>query len=240
MGILEGFFKEKDNNTHIKEIESLNLVIKEKELEIQKLKIEIQSMKETYIPPKQVEIFEKNLKALREENNKLKKEREDMQKVLNTYEKENSGDKEKYTLSKFKYKLSIDDFFSGIKFNLVREYLNNNGILFIQDLANVFEIKEFTKIKNFAAAQKKYLAFHDKNEVLWEERISLCKGDKIQKIFKKSRKFINYLVEHNIEFMDDMKDFNFDELAVKGGFSQITVEEFKTMTQEYFNTYKII
>ena len=39
MGILDGIFKDKDNHSD-KEIEALNLIIKEKELEIQKLKIE--------------------------------------------------------------------------------------------------------------------------------------------------------------------------------------------------------
>lgn len=57
MGILD-VFKDKDNTTN-KEIEALNLALKEKELEIQRLKIETNTMKETYMSPKQMELLEK-------------------------------------------------------------------------------------------------------------------------------------------------------------------------------------
>ena len=40
--------------------------------------------------------------------------------------------------------------------------------------------------------------------------------------------------------MDDMTDFNFDELAVKGGFTRAMVSELKNMTDEYFKTYKTV
>lgn len=51
MGLLEGLFKDKDSNIN-KEIEKLNVIIKEKEVEIQRLKIETQVIKDTYMPPK--------------------------------------------------------------------------------------------------------------------------------------------------------------------------------------------
>ncbi len=238
MGLLEGLFKDKDNSIN-KEIEQLNVVIKEKELEIQRLKIEAKTMKETYMSPKQLELLEKNLKALREENNKLKKEKEELNEKLKSFEKNSADNKKTFSLDKFSYKLPIDEFFSATKFNLIRDFLSNAGIFFIQELETVMDIPEFTKIKNYAAAKKKYLAFRDNNEITWDNRVSLCKGDRIQKIFKKSRKFTNYLIDNNIEFMDDMNNFNFEELAVKGGFTQATVEDLKETTKEYFKTYKI-
>ena len=93
--------------------------------------------------------------------------------------------------------------------------------------------------KNYSAAKKKYTAFRDLKVISWDNRILMCKGERIHKVFKKSRKFVNYLTENNIEFMDDMKNFDFNVLAVKGGFTKTAVEEFKEMYEEYFKTYKI-
>ncbi len=226
MGILD-VFKDKDNTTN-KEIEALNLALKEKELEIQRLKIETNTMKETYMSPKQMELLEKNLKSLREENNRLKKEKAELLEKTSTS-----------PLDIFKYKLPVEEFFSAAKFNMVRDFLADAGIVFIQDIEIVLSSPEFAKVKNAASAIKKYSAFRDSKEVSWDNRISLCKGEKVQKVFKKSRKFINYLADNNIEFMDDMADFNFDELAVKGGFTTAMVSELKNIADEYFNTYKM-
>ena len=241
MGILDGIFKDKDNHAN-KQIEALNLIIKEKELEIQRLKIETDTMKETYMSPKQLELLEKNLKSLREENNRLKKERDELKEKIQSLE-ENSEKKEEersFSLDKFSYKLSVEDFFSAAKFNLIRDFLTEQGVVFIQDMESVISSPDFAKVKNFAAAMKKYSAFHEDREISWDNRVQLCKGDKVQKIFKKSRKFVNYLSDRNIEFMDDMNDFNFDELAVKGGFTRAMVAELKDITDEYFKTYKTI
>lgn len=239
MGILDGIFKDKHSN---KEIEALNMIIKEKELEIQKLKIETKTMREAYMSPKQMEVLEKNLKSLREENNRLKKEKDEMKEKIKSLEK-NSEKKEEiksFSLDKFLYKLSVEDFFSAAKFNSVKKFLEEQNILFVQDMEKIISSPDFAKVKNSAAAIKKYSAFYNKREVAWDNRVQLCKGDRIQKVFKKSRKFVNYLSDNNIEFMDDMINFNFDELAVKGGFTRAMVSELKNMTDEYFKTYKTV
>lgn len=238
MGLLEGLFKEKDNGAN-KEIEKLNVIIKEKELELQKLKIEVQTIKETYMTPKQVEILEKNLKSAREENVRLKKEREELNEKINFFEKDNSNKKEVFFLNRFFYKLPIEEFFSATKFNDIKDFLINSGINFIQEIETVIELPEFTKIKNYSVAKKKYLAFRDLKEISWDNRVLMCRGEKIHKVFKKSRKFVNYLTDNNIEFMDDMKDFDFNTLAVKGGFSKSAVDELKNICDEYFKIYKI-
>lgn len=238
MGLLEGLFKDKDNSAN-KEIENLNVKIKEKEIEIQRLKIEVQTMKETYMTPKQVEILEKNLKSAREENTRLKKEKDEFIQKIKVLEQNDSDRKEIFFLDKFLYKLPIDEFFSATKFNLIREFLIKSGITFVQEIETVMELPEFTKIKNYSAAKKKYTAFRDLKQLSWDNRILMCKGERIHKVFKKSRKFVNYLTDNNIEFMDDMKNFDFNILAVKGGFSKSAVEEFKEIYEEYFKTYKI-
>lgn len=208
-------------------------------MEIQRLKIEVQTMKETYMTPKQVEILEKNLKSAREENVKLKKEKEDFIQKIKILEQDSSDKEEVFFLNKFLYKLPIDEFFSATKFNLIREFLTKSGISFVQEIETVMELPEFMKVKNYSAAKKKYTAFRDLKVISWDNRILMCKGERIHKVFKKSRKFVNYLTENNIEFMDDMKNFDFNVLAVKGGFTKTAVEEFKEMYEEYFKTYKI-
>ena len=241
MGLLEGLFKDKHSNVNKEEIENLNLIIKEKEVEIHKLKMESQIIKDTYMPPKQVELLEKNLKALREENNKLKKEKEEFVEKIKSYEETSSNTEstKTFSLDKFLYKLPIDEFFSATKFNLIKEYLVDSGINFIQEIDSILELPEFKKIKNYATAKKKYLAFRDKNEISWDNRVFLCRGEKIQKVFKKSRKFVNYLTDNNIEFMDEMENFNFDNLIVKGNFTKDMIEDLKIINKEYFKTYKI-
>ncbi|WP_300359199.1 hypothetical protein [Fusobacterium sp.] len=240
MGLLGDLFKDKNSNIN-KEIENLNVVIKEKELEIQRLKIETQTIKETYMPPKQVELLEKNLKSLREENNRLKKEKDEFIEKIHSFEKDNSNTntKKTFSLDKFLYKLSIDEFFSGAKFNLIKEFLTSSGIMFVQEMESVIELPEFKKIKNYSIAKKKYIAFRDENEVCWDNRVSLCRGDKIHKVFKKSRKFVNYLADNNIEFMDEMENFDFETLIVKGEFTKPMIEELETINKEYFKIYKI-
>lgn len=189
--------------------------------------------------PKQVEILEKNLKSAREENVKLKKEKEDFIQKIKILEQDSSDKEEVFFLNKFLYKLPIDEFFSATKFNLIREFLTKSGISFVQEIETVMELPEFMKVKNYSAAKKKYTAFRDLKVISWDNRILMCKGERIHKVFKKSRKFVNYLTENNIEFMDDMKNFDFNVLAVKGGFTKTAVEEFKEMYEEYFKTYKI-
>ena len=196
-------------------------------------------MKETYMTPKQVEILEKNLKSAREENTRLKKEKEDFIQKIKVLEEDSSDKEEVFFLNKFLYKLPIDEFFSATKFNLIREFLTKSGISFVQEIETVMELPEFMKVKNYSAAKKKYISFRDLKVISWDNRILMCKGERIHKVFKKSRKFVNYLTENNIEFMDDMKNFDFNVLAVKGGFTKAAVEEFKEMYEEYFKTYKI-
>ena len=59
------------------------------------------------------------------------------------------------------------------------------------------------------------------------------KGERISKIYSKNRKFINILGEEYIEFMDDLKNYNFDNL-VDSGFSAEQIKEFRNKRDEYY------
>lgn len=234
MGLLEGLFN-KDNNEKIKE---LNAELKEKERVIDILKENIDDLKEKSISFKQVEIFEKNLKAVREENIVLKNKNEELSNMIKSFENKASNEDELFNLNKFNYRLPVEDFFVSAKYKEIVDFLNKHDIRFIQDFDKIKDDDELKKIKNYDLAMEDYEKFKN-NIVIFDNRVLLCKGDKVSKIFKKSRKLLNYLATKDIEFMDDMLDFDFDTLAVKGGFTKLMVKEFKKITEEYFEIYKI-
>ncbi|MDP0493539.1 MAG: hypothetical protein Q7K48_04510 [Fusobacterium sp. JB021] len=249
MGLFDGLFKEKsstvNNDKELKEITNLNNIIVDKDLKIEKLEGELTTLKNETLSPKQVHIMEKNLKSSRETNSTLEQEVIRLKKEIEKLESEISNSNVSFDNiyknlinNKFIYKLGIDNFFKTVKFEEVRNFLTNNNILFIQDLESFPALEDILKIKNGRLALKKYEKLK-KGIVPWDLRIFLCKGEKIQKIYKNKRKFITYLNEHNIEFMDDMNDFDFESLIVKGGFPKKAVEEFKILTDNYFNEFKL-
>ena len=67
----------------------------------------------------------------------------------------------------------------------------------------------------------------------WDIVTQLNKGERISKIYSKNRKFINILGEEYIEFMDDLKIYNFDNL-VDSGFSAEQIKEFRNKRDEYY------
>ncbi|WP_407537637.1 hypothetical protein [Cetobacterium somerae] len=66
----------------------------------------------------------------------------------------------------------------------------------------------------------------------------LMKGDKVTKIYQKSRKFLNILSEQNIEFMVDLESFDFQSLN-EFGFSQEDIDAFKQKYESYNAERKI-
>lgn len=242
MGLFDGLFKEKsctvNNEKELTEISSLKELITSQNLEIEKLKLELHNLKNTTLSPKQVYIMEKNLKSSREANTLLEQEILELKKK-NSYDAISHNQIYNNLINNnFIYKLGIENFFKTIKFEEVRNFLKNNNILFIQDMKSLPSLKELLKIKNGDLALEKYENLK-KGIVPWDLRVFLCKGDKVHKIYKNKRKFITYLNKHNIEFMDDMNDFDFESLIVKGGFPKKSVEEFKILTNDYFNEFKL-
>ncbi|MFK4784902.1 hypothetical protein [Fusobacterium sp. MFO224] len=249
MGLFDGLFKEKsstvNNEKEINEITNLNNIIVDKNLKIEKLEGELNTLKNETLSPKQVHIMEKNLKSSRETNTILEQEVINLRKEIKVLEEKISLDNIQFNdiyknliNNNFIYKLEIDNFFKTVKFEEVRNFLKNNNILFLQDIETLPSLEELLKIKNGTLALKKYEKLK-KGIIPWDLRVFLCKGEKIQRIYKNKRKFITYLNEHDIEFMDDMNNFDFESLIVKGGFSKKSVEEFQALTNDYFNEFKL-
>lgn len=234
MGLLESLFN-KDSN----KIEELDAALKAKNAEIEKLKEELAITKEKAMSLKQVEVFEKNLKATREQNSILKSENEELSKKLQSLENKCSTDNQPFSLDVFKFKLSVEEFFTGAKFKEIREFLDKYKILFIQDFEIIKDHEDMKNLKNYPEALDKYLAFRDKEEVTFDNRVLLCKGERVTKVYKKSRKFLNYLADLNIEFMDAIEDFDFESLVVKGGFKKPMVKELEKIAGDYFEVYRI-
>ena len=53
-------------------------------------------------------------------------------------------------------------------------------------MESVISSPDFAKVKNFAAAIKKYSAFHNEKEISWDNRFSYAKGTKYRKYLKKA------------------------------------------------------
>lgn len=216
MGLLS-MFKKSNEEEYLKKISKLEETISIKDKEIANLVNEVESFNK--FTPRQLEVFEKNLKENREEIQRLKK-------YLKAYCIPYNF-KEKYT-----YKIEIEKFFASSRFQELNSVLEENNILYLQDL-NLEALEKLSgKVKNIDDAKKKYGEFLDK-KMSWDIVTQLNKGERISKIYSKNRKFINILGEEYIEFMDDLKNYNFDNL-VDSGFSAEQIKEFRNKRDEYY------
>lgn len=168
---------------------------------------------------KQIEIFNKNLKDVRDENTALKN-------ILGQYNI-------KFTREKHYYKVDIYKFFTSTKFAEITQYLSDNGIKYIQDITEEFVAQIPEELKNLEDAKEKLKNFWTREFIEWDIITYMNKGDRISRIYNKSRKFSNLLAEEKIEFMEDMLDYDFDKLLIKG-FDEAKVEEFKTIRDTFY------
>lgn len=237
MGIFDNIFKDKhasddnssDNSELLQEIETLKVSNVSKDEIIENLRIELTNLKNSTLSPKQLQVMERNLKSSKEENLSLKKLLEDLKKEKNSALLDNS---------KFSYRIDIEYFLSGVKFTDLRNLLIKKEISFIDQFENEALLKEIESIKNCEVAIAKYKKY--KEGILpWDLKVLACKGEKVQKIFKSKRKFANYLVSKNLEFMDDIKNFDLETLTVKNGFSKATIADIAELYENYFEKYLI-
>lgn len=219
------FFSKNKKIVLQQEVNKLRDELSLKEGEISSLMEQLESLKNSLLTfnPKQIDVFEKNLKLSKDENRKLKTELESLKNNINTFSNN--------------YKFGIEDFYSSSKFNDVKDNLSQMEIDYIQQLnLEVFETK-LENIKNAPEAKRKfenYLA----GRVEWDIKVGIEKGERITKIFNKNRKFLNILSEYYIEFMDDLKNFNWETLLDKG-FGTDQIEELKNKVAEYYSNRRI-
>lgn len=174
---------------------------------------------------KQLELIEKNIKDTKEENNRLRQ-------VIGEYNL--SSKKEKYY-----YKVDIEKFFSATKYKELVAAILELGIKYIQDMTlETFE-QISSEIKHYEDGKLKFQKFMTKEFIEWEVVTYLNKGERVSKLYSKSRKLMNIFIENDIEFMDDLLNYDFNKL-IDLGFKESQIEEFINRRDEYYQERRVV
>lgn len=237
MGLLDVFLK-KNNEEEQKlreKISTLESDISRKDKEISDLINEIEKInhsdagvepkQQEVLNNKQLELIEKNLKETKEENKMLKG-------ILSQYNI-------KIGKEKCYYKIDIYKFFNSTKFSDILEFLKNSDIKYVQDLNEEFMEKLPSDLKNLEEAKIKLQNFWSRDFIEWDIITHLNKGDRISRVYSKSRKFTNILGDEGIEFIEDMVDYDFSKLLEKG-FSEDKIEKFKNIRDAFYEEERVL
>ena len=216
-----------------KKIEELEQTIARKDKEISDLINELDRVNQsipntntnTNLNSKQLELIEKNIKDTKEENDRLKQ-------VIDEYNL--SSKKEKYY-----YKVDIEKFYSAARFKELANTIVNNGIVYLQDLTLEFFDTLSQDIKNLEEGKIRFQKFLTKEFIEWEVVTYLNKGERVSKLYSKSRKLVNIFIENDIEFMEDLINFDFSKL-VDLGFKDSQIEEFILKRDEYYQERRVV
>ena len=217
----------------LKKIEELEQTIARKDKEISDLINELDRVNQsipntntnTNLNSKQLELIEKNIKDTKEENDRLKQ-------VIDEYNL--SSKKEKYY-----YKVDIEKFYSAARFKELANTIVNNGIVYLQDLTLEFFDTLSQDIKNLEVGKIRFQKFLTKEFIEWEVVTYLNKGERVSKLYSKSRKLVNIFIENDIEFMEDLINFDFSKL-VDLGFKDSQIEEFILKRDEYYQERRVV
>ena len=225
MGLGDFLFKEKEEK-YLKQIEDLRNKLKKQEEETLQLKYDIEVVtqeRDNRISGKQLEIFERNLKQNMENSKKYKE-------LLVSYR----INPEK---TQYKYKVELKNFYSEKKFQEVFDILNQKNILFV----NTLKEEDFNDIpketKNLDDAKQRFLDYKN-GKFSWDVVTLTNRGEKLSKIYSKSKKLMTVFSDLYLEFMDDI--VNFDFLSLKSyGFKTPQIEEFIQKRDEYYKECRI-
>ena len=217
----------------LKKIEELEQTIARKDKGISDLINELDRVNQsipntntnTNLNSKQLELIEKNIKDTKEENDRLKQ-------VIDEYNL--SSKKEKYY-----YKVDIEKFYSAARFKELANTIVNNGIVYLQDLTLEFFDTLSQDIKNLEEGKIRFQKFLTKEFIEWEVVTYLNKGERVSKLYSKSRKLVNIFIENDIEFMEDLINFDFSKL-VDLGFKDSQIEEFILKRDEYYQERRVV
>ena len=225
MGLGDFLFKEKEEK-YLKQIEDLQNKLKQQEEEISQLKYDIEVVtqeRDNRISGKQLEIFERNLKQNVESSKKYKE-------ALISYR----INPEKI---QYKYKVDLKYFYSEKKFQEILNIFNEKNILFVNNLKE----EDFNDIpketKNFDDAKQRFLDFKS-GKFNWDITTFTNKGEKLSKIYSKSKKLMTVFSDLYLEFMDDIANFDFSSLK-SYGFKTPEIEEFIQKRDEYYKERRI-
>ena len=225
MGLGDFLFKAKEEK-YLKQIEDLQNKLKKQEEETLQLKYDIEVVtqeRDNRISGKQLEIFERNLKQNMENSKKYKE-------LLVSYR----INPEK---TQYKYKVELKNFYSEKKFQEVFDILNQKNILFV----NTLKEEDFNDIpketKNLDDAKQRFLDYKN-GKFSWDVVTLTNRGEKLSKIYSKSKKLMTIFSDLYLEYMDDIA--NFDFLSLKSyGFKTPQIEEFIQKRDEYYKEYRI-
>lgn len=217
----------------LKKIEELEQTIARKDKEISDLINELDRVNQsipntntnTNLNSKQLELIEKNIKDTKEENDRLKQ-------VIDEYNL--SSKKEKYY-----YKVDIEKFYSAARFKELANTIVNNGIVYLQDLTLEFFDTLSQDIKNLEEGKIRFQKFLTKEFIEWEVVTYLNKGERVSKLYSKSRKLVSIFIENDIEFMEDLINFDFSKLGDLG-FKDSQIEEFILKRDEYYQERRVV
>ena len=239
---LDFLFKEKEEK-YLKQIEEKTSLLEKREKEIKNLKIdlkevtnlfreleneneelkfELEKVKNTF-SPKQLDIFERNLKKSMED---VKKYRD----LLAIYKI--NPDKQPA-----KYRIEVKKLFSEKKYEDIVKKLTENNISFVDEL---FPIDFYTLLKdeNKFDEAKKILDNYKVGKYNWDINTALNKGIKLSKLFS-SKKLLTVFSELNLEFADDISNFDFSILK-EYGFKDSQINDFLSKREEYYANFRIV
>ena len=225
MGLGDFLFKEKEEK-FLRQVEELKTKLQEKEEEILNLKKDLEiitAKKDNNIGEKQLEIFERNLKQNIENSKRYKN-------ILISYRL--NPEKIQY-----RYKVELKYFYSEKKFEGILNILNEKNILFVNDIKE----EDFDDIpketKNLDKAKQRFLDFKD-GKFDWEIVTLINKGEKLSKIYSKSKKLMTIFSDLYFDFLDDVANFDFFSLK-SYGFKTPEIEEFIQKRDEYYKERRI-
>lgn len=207
----------------------LKNIIRDKDEKILKLSDEIKKLENNIqyndVTEKQIGLFEKNIKDVRDENSRLKKFIQEYKLILKK--------------EKIDYKIPVELFYNSTKFKPFIEYLEKENIKFIQELSfGKFDIFD-DGIKSMEEARQKWENYNSYKIIDWDTITYLKRGERVNKIYNRNRKFVTFLNDNGIEFMDDLETFEFETLK-KVGFDSKSIEELKEKKEQYYKEYRIV
>ncbi|MDO5788022.1 hypothetical protein [uncultured Fusobacterium sp.] len=231
MGLFSIFSKKNNEEEErlLKKIEELEQIILRKDKEISDLineldKINQNTTTNNNLNSKQLELIEKNIKDTKEENERLKQ-------TIDEYNL--SSKKEKHY-----YKVDIEKFFSASRFKELANAIIDKGIIYLQDLTlETFDLLS-QDIKNITEGKNRFQKYLTKEFIEWEVVTYLNKGERVSKVYNKSRKLTNIFSENDIEFMEDLVKFNFSNL-IDFGFKDEQINEFILKRDEYYHERRV-
>lgn len=182
--------------------------------------IEKYKEKESRIVPqasqKQNEIFYKNLKEAKDGYASI-------QKYLKRYNLN-------HTTEEYYYRVELERLLTGAKCKDMLFKFHENNINYVDEIDE--NLDAYKTIKNSDIVIKKIDDFKN-NNLNWDLITYINRGDKVTKIFPKSRKLVNILSDENIEFMEDLRDFDFSKLLIMR-FKPTEIKEFEEIAENYY------